>query len=580
MYTHYFGLNEKPFSIVPNPRFLYMSEQHREALAHLHYGIQEGEGFILITGEVGAGKTTLCKCLLERITDDTNVAYIFNSKVSGNELLASICDELSIAYKENSGQKILTDKIYEFLLEAHAANKNTVLIIDEAQNLNPDVLEQIRLLTNLETSEKKLLQIILIGQPELREVFLRSDLRQLAQRVTARYHLGPLSKEEVPLYVNHRITVAGGHPPLFSSTALNKIYDLSNGIPRLINLLCNRALLAAYSENKSVVDKTILINSAEETTAHISKNNRLPGVGIKSLDHWSSISSLISFNLVMPAIFLTVVGIGAFVVFNSNSISTRPPEHKPSQTNQNNLLSQSKTRPHLENNTTAKEKPNQSLTNNRFDSELALNNANALSYPSGKSAIETKLMSYQNLLDSWNVNKSNIASKGFCVVAQQNGLRCYISKGNIASLKRLNRPATLRLFSHDGSEYYIMLKSISDELATVNIAGSILQISIAELEKQWSGDFLLLWKAPEYYSDTIKDSSSPHVEWLRTALSKVNLSEHSELKDFTFIGPLNEQIKIFQKSQGLKADGIAGEHTLILLNTALGLNVPMLFSPS
>ena len=579
MYTHYFGLNEKPFSLVPNPRFLYMSEQHREALAQLHYGIQEGEGFILITGEVGAGKTTLCKCLLERITNDTNVAYIFNSKVSGNELLASICDELGISYKENSGQKILTDKIYEFLLAAHAENKNTVLIIDEAQNLQPDVLEQIRLLTNLETSEKKLLQIVLIGQPELRDIFLRSDLKQLAQRVTARYHLGPLDKEEVPLYINHRITVAGGHPPLFNTAALNKVYDLSSGIPRLINLLCNRALLAAYSENKSQVDKTILLNSAEETTAHINKVNRLSNQGIKSSNLWSSLSS---FNLVLPALFLTVVGIGAIAVLNSKSSSSSfmSPEYKPAKVSHHERQPQTNAPDRVVDKSTVKKELNNSLQTNTLDRNSALNSTGTLSHPGNYSAIETKTLSYQDLLNSWNIKETNIANKGFCIVAQQNGLRCLISKGDINSLKRLNRPATLRLFSKDGSEYYIMIKAISDNLATVQIAGATMEVPIADLKEQWSGDFLLLWKAPENYSSNIKDSTSPHVEWLRTALFEANISSHSELKDFTYIAPLNEQIKSFQKSQGLEADGIAGEHTLILLNTVLGLDVPMLFSSS
>ena len=578
MYTRYFGLNEKPFSIVPNPRFLYMSKQHKEALAHLHYGIQEGEGFILITGEVGAGKTTLCKCLLERISDNTRVAYIFNSKVSGNELLASICDELGISYKENSGQKILTDKIYEFLLETHAENKNTVLIIDEAQNLQPEVLEQIRLLTNLETSEKKLLQIVLIGQPELRDIFLRFDLKQLAQRVTARYHLGPLSKEEVPLYVNHRITVAGGHPPLFNPAALKKIYAFSNGIPRLINLLCNRALLAAYSENKSLVDKTILINSAEETTEHINKNNRIPNQDINLDNHQHPLSSLFSFNLVLPVIFLMIIGIGTISVLNSNFFISRFPDITLSKIDLPISLPQKSTSPD-ENDIAANEEISHPPPINQLENNLPINNTDTLSLPYDYSTFETKTISYHDLLSSWHIEGADITKRGLCVIARQNGLSCFISKGNIGSLKRLNRPATLRLFSNDGTEYYIMLKAISDNIATVNIAGSLMNISIADLEKQWSGDFILLWKAPENYT-SIKDTSSPNAEWLRTALFEVNLSKHSDLKDFTYIAPLNEQIKSFQKSQGLEADGIAGVQTLILLNTKLGLDVPMLFSPS
>src|SRR5512139_3100009 len=269
MYYEHFGLKEPPFSIAPDPRYLYMSEQHREALAHLVYGITTEGGFVLLTGEVGTGKTTVCRCLLEQLPADTDVAFVLNPKVSVQELLATICDELGIRYPAGAASiKVLVDGINAYLLAAHAKGRKTVLIIEEAQNLQPDVLEQVRLLTNLETSERKLLQIIMVGQPELQEMLSRPELRQLAQRITARYHLGPLSRREVHSYVQHRLSVAGAIRPLFPASVIGMLFRLSRGIPRLINVICDRALLGAYVEGKERVDKGILRRAAREVMGH------------------------------------------------------------------------------------------------------------------------------------------------------------------------------------------------------------------------------------------------------------------------------------------------------------------------
>jgi general secretion pathway protein A len=265
MYLDYFGLKQAPFSIAPDPRYLYMSEKHREALAHLIYGVRNEGGFILVTGEVGTGKTTICRCLMEQLPEQTQVAYIFNPRQTAVELLTTICDEYGIpVVREDQTAKILVDRIFTFLLQAHAAGKNPVLIIDEAQNLAIDVLEQIRLLTNLETSRKKLLQVILIGQPELRVTLKRADLRQLAQRITARYHLAPLSSDEVSRYINHRLAVSGQPLPLFSRQVLKRVYRISQGVPRLINLICDRALLGTYAEGGDRVTLPILKRAATE----------------------------------------------------------------------------------------------------------------------------------------------------------------------------------------------------------------------------------------------------------------------------------------------------------------------------
>ena len=268
MYTNFFSLSELPFSIAPDPKYLFMSDRHREALTHLTHGLggasaSSNGGFVLLTGEVGTGKTTVSRCLMAELPENTQLAFILNPTLSSQELLATICDQLNIRYRKTGATlKTLTDKISEKLLKNHANDINTLLIIDEAQHLEPQVLEQLRLLTNLETNTKKLLQVILIGQPELQQLLKRRDLRQLAQRITARYHLLPLDKQELAFYIKHRLSVADCHRVLFNKSALAAIHKLSQGIPRLINLICHSALMEAYNSNNAVVDKKIVYKAA------------------------------------------------------------------------------------------------------------------------------------------------------------------------------------------------------------------------------------------------------------------------------------------------------------------------------
>lgn len=265
MYSGFFGFNSPPFSIAPNPEFMFLSPRHAEALAHLRFGLGDAGGFVLLTGEVGTGKTTVSRSLLQELDEQTDVAFILNPTLSELELLAAICDELKIRYKKTDASlKLLGDKITQRLQKNHDAGKKTILIIDEAQHLQPAVLEQLRLLTNLETNTKKLLQVILIGQPELQQLLQRNDLRQLAQRITARYHLLPLNLSEVQQYVRFRLKVAGCERPVFNDKAVKKLYELSGGIPRLLNLLADRALLAAYGKQQAVVEAYEVQRAAAE----------------------------------------------------------------------------------------------------------------------------------------------------------------------------------------------------------------------------------------------------------------------------------------------------------------------------
>jgi general secretion pathway protein A len=274
MYKKFFGLKQEPFSIAPDPHYLFMSERHREALAHLLYGVRGGGGFVLLTGEIGAGKTTVCRCFLEQVPRRTNVAYIFNPRQTAEELLESIREDFRLPQQAEPG-RVLTARdhvaaLNEFLLRTHGVGQNNVLIIDEAQSLSAEVLEQLRLLTNLETNERKLLQIILIGQPELRDMLALPELEQLAQRVIARYHLDALTPRETAQYIHHRLTVSGLKGALpFDAAAMQRIHALSRGVPRRINLLCDRALLGAYAGGKPLVDVAIVEKAAAEVKGEI-----------------------------------------------------------------------------------------------------------------------------------------------------------------------------------------------------------------------------------------------------------------------------------------------------------------------
>ncbi|MCW5573043.1 MAG: AAA family ATPase, partial [Steroidobacteraceae bacterium] len=266
MYLSFFGLNEKPFSITPDPRYLYLSERHAEALAHLLYGVSEAGGFVQLTGEVGTGKTTIVRSLLGQIPKNAEIALILNPRMTAPEFMLTICEELGIGLPDRAvaSLKDLVDILNHYLLRAHADGRRVVLLVDEAQNLDATVLEQVRLLTNLETPTQKLLQIILIGQPELREMLGRPELRQLAQRITGRYHLDPLSAGETAAYVRHRLRVAGATTDILTPGALAEVYRQSGGIPRLINVICDRALLGAYTQDRHRVTPAIVRHSASE----------------------------------------------------------------------------------------------------------------------------------------------------------------------------------------------------------------------------------------------------------------------------------------------------------------------------
>jgi general secretion pathway protein A len=267
IYQQYFALSCEPFSIVPDPGFLYPSSQHRQAVAHLKYGLDREGGFVLLTGEVGTGKTTLTRTLIKRLPAHVRVAYVLNSTFDAADVLASICQELGIKLPKSSKTSLTkncVDALNADLIESHAEGKKTLVVIEEAQNLSPEVLEILRLLSNLETATHKLLHILLVGQPELLETLSQKDQRQLNQRVVARFHLLPLAKTDVANYVNHRLHHAGANRAIFESSAMTALYKLTQGVPRLINLICHHALLAAYATGAKTVSAKLVKAAAVE----------------------------------------------------------------------------------------------------------------------------------------------------------------------------------------------------------------------------------------------------------------------------------------------------------------------------
>ncbi|MFZ5906607.1 MAG: AAA family ATPase [Nitrospirota bacterium] len=528
MYKEYFGFIELPFSIAPDPRYLYMSAQHREALAHLLFGVTTDGGFVLLTGEIGTGKTTVCRGLLEQVPDNTDIALILNPKVSAEELLATLCDELGIQYPhENRSIKVFVDRINEHLLATHGKGRKTILIIEEAQNLSADVMEQIRLLTNLETNQQKLLQIIMVGQPELRDILDRPGMEQLSQRITARYHLGPLRKQEVNEYINHRLTIAGVSSRLFPVSLMERIYRMSRGIPRLINVVCDRALLGTYVQGKKTVDKRTLENAAREVLSGGSRNifSRRPLL-------WGSIS-----------IFLFLIAIAAaFLSYNQRHQAASPvtaagPESAP------------------------------------------LPEKRVLAWPSDQPAEKSREIAFQSLASLWGIDVPEYDEDSVCRAARGRGLGCLYGTGSLEELENLNRPAVLKLFDEHNGEFSATLISVKDQTAMIMIGSQNREIGLSEIKKHWLGDYTLLWRPPEQYRGELHPGSAgAAVQWLDRTISLVRGETGKREWKSRYDEELARKVKAFQLNRGLKPDGIAGPLTIIHLYNAAGTDEPVLMS--
>jgi general secretion pathway protein A len=549
MYTSFFGLAEKPFAITPDPRYLYLSERHAEALAHLLYGINESGGFIQLTGEVGTGKTTVVRTLLSRVPHHADVAVILNPRVTPVEFLLTICEELGLAIADADRESVkhMVDALNRRLLNAHAEGRRIIVLVDEAQNLSIDVLEQVRLLTNLETPTQKLLQIILIGQPELRELLDRTELRQLAQRITGRYHLKPLSREETKGYVRHRLRVAGATGEIFTPGALLELHRLSLGIPRVINVACDRALLGAYTQETKKITASLVRRAAGEVYGRRFFPTWLGwvvgtlgivvlcGTAFLGWQFWRHQSPVLSASRAIKS---------AAAI---HAAAPNPPAVSPPAT----PVVAAPTAPKLAS----------------VNALLQANEANT-----------TDAGAFRRLLALWGTAMSD--DRDPCGQAAKAGLACLDQRGSWAQVKTLNRPAILTLTDDRGQRHRVVLSSLDDKTATLNLGEHNEKVSIDDLSRDWFGEFTVVWKPKTARTRLLSlGMQGDEVRWLRRSLNALaggaSDPEHADVYD----QELAIAVQNFQREHRLNVDGIAGVQTQVVLDTALAdPNSPLLLS--
>ena len=528
MYASYFGLKRRPFSLAPDPRFLYLSERHREALAHLLYGTGGSGGFVLLTGEIGAGKTTVTRCFLEQLPAHCVVAYIFNPCLSVIELLQTIVSEFGIvALPPQASVKAHVDALNDFLLRSHAQGKHALLVIDEAQALDPPVLEQLRLLTNLETAERKLLQIVLIGQPELRTQLAQPGLEQLAQRVIARYHLGALSAPETRLYVEHRLAVAGlKGPSPFDAAALTALHRASGGVPRRINLLADRALLGAYSQSRRGVDKATVLKAAAEvfdTAAARAPARRALALAAAAL----AATALVAAGLwLLPQAKSPAVAQAASAPSSVASAASAAAAAAPAAS----------------------------------DDPAALLQA----------ALADEATGWRELALRWNVS---IGEGDPCIAALKASLACYrATQGGLPLARQLARPALLALRDDRGRRSHALLVALDEQQATLQVGDKSFRLTLPALARVWRGEMATFWRTPPGWRNGPGGDATPELRrWVQQQLA-------ASMPGLKTDG-VAQRVAAFQVWQGLPADGQAGPLTLMMINRQAGVTEPGLNLP-
>lgn len=569
MYTDFFGLNEKPFAITPDPRYLYLSRRHADALAHLIYGISESGGFIQLTGEVGTGKTTLIRSLLEQLPEKAEIALILNPQLSSKEFLEGICEELGIETPEGESVRAVIGSLNTHLLKAHAEGRRIVLIVDEAQTLSPELLEQVRLLTNLETPTQKLLQIILIGQPELRDLLSRPEMRQIAQRVTGRYHLEPLSKLETATYVQHRMRVAGCQTPVFMRSAVAELYRKSGGIPRIINVVADRALLAAYTQDRTRVDGALVRRAAAEVFGKrlatslwpwaiaaagvaavvfgsfgLWRDNNEPPPAVRVSEAEAAAPPTASLRTPVAAAPAAVPGNGAAAIANGRTVSTNVGMSLPIRVSDG--LAQNASPP-----------PAPSLNDLLDDPGVVADTDGALA----------------RLFGLWGaVYDAQLGDP--CAQAEQQQLRClFQDQGSISQLRMLDRPAILTLTDAQGEGHDVVVTGLRYEEAELAFGESSYKVNLSELTHHWYGDHLLLWKpAYEGTRDIAPGMRGREVLWLRASLAQIRGDQlEGDSLSPEYDAPLEARVRQYQREKMLKVDGIVGAMTQLAMATDLGM---------
>ncbi|ENP8341420.1 AAA family ATPase [Vibrio harveyi] len=534
MYKDFFGFVELPFSIVPNSRYLYLSQRHKEAITHLQAGLGDGGGFAMLTGEVGTGKTTVAKAMLANLDENTKAGLILNPTFSSRDLLEAICDEFKVTYPEEASLKQLNQAIHDYLLRNHRMGWTTLLVIDEAQHLAADVLEQLRLLTNLETDTRKLLKVLLVGQPELQRLLQTTQLRQLAQRITGRYHLLPLDEKETADYITFRLHTAGGDKQLFDRSSTKLIAKYSHGIPRLINLICDKSLNLSYHKGNVVVDKQTVHQACEEVMqfqAEIYQQDQ----PVRRSFEWPTWGSA------AIGVF-AAVGIGWAVMQKMPSQVSTSIQSNPIQ------VAQTTSQPVIA-------EMNEQLTSEQRNMLLEQTQSN---------------LAVNELYKLWGYRAS--VRDNLCLSEPQSTMRCERKMATWPLLVQQNRPVILEL-NYQGQVGYVLLYAIGNDKVEVLNGSQRLRLPVSWLKPLWQGNIIELWQAP--LRETLRlDMEGPAIEVLDTLLAQA--VNEQPLGTDIFDAALKERVELFQRWQGIGVDGIAGQRTLERLQQSVQTDAPAL----
>ena len=568
MYLSFFGLQQEPFSIAPDPRFLYLSDKHREALALLNYGLNRGASFVLLTGEIGAGKTTVWRRFLEELPSNFDVASVVNPKLDAQALIARICEDLHLETSSEQAPIDMIDALHGHLLLAHAMGRRTLIVIDEAQALSGEVLEQLRLLTNLDSSGRKL-QVMLIGQPELRQTLQEPRLEPLAQRVVARYHLSALSESETAGYIAHRLAVAGLRGPApFDGESIGLIHRLCAGVPRRINVVCDRALANAQAAGQQRVDR----HAVERAVAAVYGGN--PATAMQPAAERSSVN-------VWAAAGVAAAALVAGVLLAPHVLSTRNPEElaRTAVAPTAPAAPGGRSDPGAAAAADAVAARSQAAVPALVLADVTATKATPASDPPlppkapaqasftgpAKDALFTvaaadESAAWRTLAALWG---AKLGPGDACTAALAQSLRCLRVRGGIATIRQLDRPGLLRLVDERGRVAHALLTGTGNELATLNVAGTEVTVPWTELARVWRGDFATLWRAPAGYGE---GDVAGNTAWVAERLAAVD----GQGPPTAGREALRTRIAAFQLAHGLTPDGVAGPLTVMQLARASG----------